>query len=74
MAGHDKRARNPLVAKLLQFTPLSDEDIRVLETLCSSEKRFKGGVDIWAEADAISLSPPGQPAVTASCRTAGDRS
>ncbi len=77
MAGHDKRARNPLVAKLLQFTPLSDEDIRVLEALCSSEKRFKGGVDILAEGDAmrsLSLSPTGWPAVTASCRTAGDRS
>jgi CRP-like cAMP-binding protein len=53
MASDEKRAQNPLVAKLLQFTPLSDEDIRVLEALCSSEKRFKGGVDILAEGDAM---------------------
>src|ERR1700732_41130 len=53
MASDEKRAQNPLVAKLLQFTPLSDEDIRVLEALCSSEKRFKGGVDTLAEGDAM---------------------
>jgi CRP-like cAMP-binding protein len=53
MAGVGKRAGNPLVAKLLQFTSLSDEDVRVLEALCSSEKRFKGGVDILAEGDAL---------------------
>src|ERR1700731_3203488 len=53
MASDEKRAQNPLVAKLLQFTPLSDEDIRVLEALYSSEKRFKGGVDILAEDDAM---------------------
>src|SRR5882672_11880330 len=53
MASDENRAQNPLVAKLLQFTPLSDEDIRVLEALCSSEKRFKGGVDILAEGDAM---------------------
>jgi CRP-like cAMP-binding protein len=46
------QAQNPLVAKLLQFTPLSDEDIRVLDALCSGEKRFKGSVDIWAQGDA----------------------
>jgi len=40
MASDENRAQNPLVAKLLQFTPLSDEDIRVLEALCSSEKRL----------------------------------
>ena len=49
MAGDGEWAGNPLVAKLMQFTPLSDEDIRVLEALCSREKRFKGGVDILAE-------------------------
>ena len=43
------RARNPLVAKLLQFTPLSDEDICVLHALCSREKRFKGNIDILVE-------------------------
>ena len=41
--------QNPLVAKLLQFTRLSGEDIRVLQTLCSSEQRFKGNVDILVE-------------------------
>jgi CRP-like cAMP-binding protein len=49
MAGTSGRARNPLVAKLLQFTPLSDEEIRVLEVLCSREERFKGSVDILVE-------------------------
>jgi CRP-like cAMP-binding protein len=53
MAGHDKWVRNPLVAKLLQFTALSDEDAGVLEALCSNEKCFKGGVDILAEGDAM---------------------
>jgi CRP-like cAMP-binding protein len=43
------QAQNPLVAKLLQFTPLSDEDIRVLQALCSREERFKGNVDILVE-------------------------
>ena len=43
------RARNPLVAKLLQFTPLLDEDICVLHALCSREERFKGNVDILVE-------------------------
>ena len=52
MAGDGSRAGNPLVAKLLQFTPLSDEDVRLLDGLCSSEKRFKGSVDILAEGDA----------------------
>ncbi len=52
MAGDGSRAGNPLVAKLLQFTPLSDEDVRVLDALCSSEKRFKGSVDILAEGEA----------------------
>jgi CRP-like cAMP-binding protein len=45
----NRRAQNPLVAKLLQFTPLSDEDVFVLETLCSKGERFKGGVDVLAE-------------------------
>ena len=31
MAGQGTWVRNPLVAKLLQFTSLSDEDARVLE-------------------------------------------
>jgi CRP-like cAMP-binding protein len=43
------RARNPLVAKLLQFTSLSDKDICVLQALCSREERFKGNVDILVE-------------------------
>jgi CRP-like cAMP-binding protein len=46
------RAQNPLVAKLLQFTPLSDEDIRLLQALCSKEERFKGNADILVEGDA----------------------
>jgi len=46
------RAQNPLGAKLLQFTPLTDEDIHVLQALCSREERFKGNVDILVEGDA----------------------
>ena len=38
--------------KLVQFTPLSDNDVSVLEALCSREKRLGGSVDILAEGDA----------------------
>ena len=71
------RAQNPLVAKLLQFTPLADEDIRVLQALCSSEERFKGNVDILVKAPRHvrrSLSHAAWPAAIASCRTVSDRS
>jgi hypothetical protein len=43
---------SPLVIKLLQFTLLSDNDVSVLEALCSREKRLGGSVDTLAEADA----------------------
>jgi hypothetical protein len=77
MAGDGRRAGNPLVAKLLQFTPLSDEDVRMLDALCSSEKRFKGSVDILAESDAprsTFVVIRGMACRYRSCRTAGDRS
>ena len=34
MASDNRRAWNPLVAKLSQFAPLSDKDVGLLETLC----------------------------------------
>ena len=71
------RAQNPLVAKLLQFTPLSDEDIRVLQALCSREQRFKGNVDILVEGAAprsAFISHAAWPAATASYRKVSDRS
>ena len=39
---------NPLVAKLSQFAPLSDEDVGLLEALCLPEERFRGGANIVA--------------------------
>lgn len=38
MRGFTGMATSPLVAKLLQFTPLSDEEVRVLDALCSKEE------------------------------------
>src|SRR5882757_6371111 len=49
MADDGGRARNPLVAKLSQFAPLSDQDVRLLETLCSPEERFRAGANIVVE-------------------------
>jgi CRP-like cAMP-binding protein len=36
----------------LKFTPLSDNNVSVLEALCSREKRLGGRVDIFVEGDA----------------------
>jgi CRP-like cAMP-binding protein len=52
MAGDSGRARNPLVAKLSQFAPLSDQDVRLLETLCVREERFRAGANIMVEGEA----------------------
>jgi CRP-like cAMP-binding protein len=52
MDNYTCRRWSPLVTKLSQFVPLSDTEVRVLEALCSSEKRLAGGVDIFAEGDA----------------------
>jgi CRP-like cAMP-binding protein len=51
MADDDGRARNPLVAKLSQFAQLSDQDVRLLETLCSPEERFRAGANIVVEGE-----------------------
>ena len=45
------RARNPLVAKLSQFAPLSDRDVRLLETLCLAQERFRAGANIVVEGE-----------------------
>ena len=45
------RARNPLVAKLSQFVQLSDQDVRLLESLCSPEERFRTGENIVVEGE-----------------------
>jgi len=49
MARVGTQTRSPLATKLSQFTALSDKHVRVLDALCSREKRFKGGVDILVE-------------------------
>jgi CRP-like cAMP-binding protein len=51
MADDGGRARNPLVAKLSQFAPLSDQDVRLLETLCLREERFRAGANIAIEGE-----------------------
>jgi CRP-like cAMP-binding protein len=51
MAADHGRARNPLVAKLSQFAPLSDEDAALLETLCLREERFRAGANIVVEGE-----------------------
>jgi CRP-like cAMP-binding protein len=51
MADDSGRARNPLVAKLSQFAPLSDRDVRLLETLCLREERFRAGANIAIEGE-----------------------
>ena len=51
MADDSGRARNPLVAKLSQFAPLSDQDVRLLETLCLREERFSAGANIAIEGE-----------------------
>ena len=43
------RAGNPLVAKLMQFAPLSDGDVGVLEAMCRREERFRAGTKIVVE-------------------------
>jgi CRP-like cAMP-binding protein len=45
----DGRAGNPLVAKLLQFMPLSSGELDFLETLCAHEERFGNGQIIFDE-------------------------
>ena len=51
MVGDNGRARNPLVAKLSQFAPLSDNDVRVLEGICQREERFRTGTNIVVEGE-----------------------
>jgi CRP-like cAMP-binding protein len=49
VAVSDRSIRNPLVVKLSQFAPLSDEDVSLLEALCLPEERFRAGTNIVAE-------------------------
>src|SRR5437588_12360848 len=51
MADDNGRARHALVAKLSQFAQLSDQDVRLLETLCSPEERFRAGANIVVEGE-----------------------
>jgi CRP-like cAMP-binding protein len=50
--GDNGRARNPLVAKLLQFAPLSDGDVSVLEAMCRREERFRARTNLVVEGEA----------------------
>src|SRR5438477_6036926 len=45
------RAGNPLVTKLLQFAPLSDRDVAVLDATCWREVRFRAGANIVIEGE-----------------------
>jgi CRP-like cAMP-binding protein len=49
MLGRDGSSRNALVAKLSRFAPLSDDDIGVLEALCSKEERVNASVNLVDE-------------------------
>src|SRR2546423_13497216 len=51
MADDNGRARNPLVAKLSQFAQLSDQDVRLLDTVCLREERFRAGAPIVVEGE-----------------------
>jgi CRP-like cAMP-binding protein len=51
MADVGGRARNALVAKLSQFAPLSEQDVRLLERLCLREERFRAGANIVVEGE-----------------------
>jgi CRP-like cAMP-binding protein len=49
MADGSGRTQSPVVAKLSHFGPLSDEDVRALDALCSREERFEAGAEIVRE-------------------------
>ncbi len=51
MLGTYGRAGNPLVAKLMNFLPLSAAEIDLLDELCVREERFRAGVNIFEEGD-----------------------
>jgi CRP-like cAMP-binding protein len=51
VVGDNGRARNPLVAKLSRFAPLSDSDVSVLEGMCQREERFQTGTKIIVEGE-----------------------
>jgi CRP-like cAMP-binding protein len=55
MIGGGGRGYNPLVAKLCHFASLSDEEIGVLEALCSNQERFSAGVNLAEEGDPARL-------------------
>jgi CRP-like cAMP-binding protein len=52
VAVSNRSIRNPLVVKLSQFAPLSDEDVGLLEALCLPQERFRTGANIVAEGEA----------------------
>ena len=49
MSHQNGQSQNPLVAKLSGFAPLSLDDVRVLEALCSKEERVDAGVSLVEE-------------------------
>jgi CRP-like cAMP-binding protein len=51
MASSVRRAGSALVANLSQFTPLADDDARVLDGLCNEAQVFQAGVDIVIEGE-----------------------
>lgn len=52
MGGSIGRSWKPLVKKLLQFSPLSDEDIGLLDALCAKEECFRAGAIIAVKGEA----------------------
>jgi CRP-like cAMP-binding protein len=52
MRARDGFSHNALVAKLSRFAPLSDDDVGVLEALCSKEERVNVGVNLVDEVSA----------------------
>jgi CRP-like cAMP-binding protein len=51
VTGGNVRTRNPLVAKLSQFAPLSDSDVSLLEAMCQRDERFRAGTIIVGEGE-----------------------
>jgi CRP-like cAMP-binding protein len=52
MPHHKGQSQNPLVAKLSGFASLSDDDVDMLEALCSKQERVEAGVHLVDEGKA----------------------
>jgi hypothetical protein len=76
MRARDGFSHNALVAKLSRFAPLSDDDVGVLEALCSKEERVNVGVNLVDEVSAPRqgfVVTRGWPAAIAPCPTAAGK-